>query len=28
MSNPYLPIIVIGAIGFGFAIFSVVAGAL
>jgi NADH-quinone oxidoreductase subunit A len=28
VSNPYLPIIVIGAIGFGFAIFSVVAGAL
>ena len=28
MSNPYLPTIVIGAIGFGFAIFSVVAGAL
>ncbi|MEY3715572.1 MAG: hypothetical protein RL155_447 [Actinomycetota bacterium] len=26
--NPYVPIIVIGAIGFGFAIFSVVAGAL
>ena len=28
MSNPYLPIIVLGAIGFGFSIFSVVAGAL
>ncbi|MEN9453736.1 MAG: hypothetical protein RLZZ19_223, partial [Actinomycetota bacterium] len=26
--NPYVPIIVIGAIGFGFAVFSVVAGAL
>jgi len=27
-SNPYVPILVIGAIGFGFAAFSVVAGAL
>ena len=27
-SNPYVPILVIGAIGFGFAIFSIVAGAL
>jgi len=26
--NPYIPIIVIAAIGFGFAVFSVVAGAL
>ncbi|MEY3433981.1 MAG: hypothetical protein RL057_361 [Actinomycetota bacterium] len=26
--NPYVPIFVIGAIGFGFAVFSVVAGAL
>ena len=27
-SNPYIPILVLGAIGFGFAIFSIVAGAL
>ena len=27
-SNPYVPILVIGAIGFGFAAFSVIAGAL
>jgi NADH-quinone oxidoreductase subunit A len=27
-SNPYIPILVIGAIGFGFAVFSVAAGAL
>ena len=27
-SNPYVPILVLGAIGFGFAIFSIAAGAL
>ena len=27
-SNPYVPILVIGAIGFGFAVISVAAGAL